>query len=182
MKFKVKELFIIWVCSVLFISIISISSVIVIRKSLVEVSADAPKETEVEAVIKQKSISEVENMLSVPRVEKGLKEVEYTTDKEIEKLKFPFETLDKGIYKVKGVYSKTLPQRLYSGMKAKSNITVFASKNVMPEGTLLWIEGIGIRQVQTVYSDDNVIYVYFDTEQLATDFGEKDVRVYEITE
>ena len=83
---------------------------------------------------------------------------------------------------VKGVCNSCMPKREYSNMLGKENVTVFASENVLPEGTLIWVEGVGIRQVQTVYSSYNGIFIYFDNHSKAENFGEKEALVFEILE
>ena len=47
---------------------------------------------------------------------------------------------------------------------------------------MIWIEGIGIRQVQTVMTNENKLFVYFDSEEKANNFGEKEVRIFKVLE
>ena len=121
-------------------------------------------------------------MVGLPSVTVIEKEKEVIIEKEELVYEFPFETKDLGTYAVKGSCEKCLPQKEYSKMRAKSKVTVFASENVLPEGTLVWIENVGIRQVQTVYSEYNGIFVYFDSHNDEENFGEQELRVFEILE
>ena len=178
MKTEIKRIFVLWVFAVIFVSVIVTIGAVIVKNNFVSVNAEPPKDTEIEVVVVQKSITEVEDNFVSPRVEKIIKEVEYLIDKEVEVLKFPFEVEDLGTYTIKYVNSNTLPKKLYPNMRAKEGVTVFASSSVMPEGTLLWIENVGIRRVQTVYSEENVIFVYSETEN----FEETNAKVYKIME
>lgn len=123
-----------------------------------------------------------ENMVGLPNIEVIEKEVEIEVPKEKKVYKFPFKTEDLGMKMAKGVCSSTMPSKEYPNMKSNEDVTVFANENTFPEGTLIWIEGIGIRQVQTVMTNENKVFVYFSSEEKANNFGEKEVRIFKVLE
>lgn len=110
------------------------------------------------------------------------KEKEIVIEKPIYTYEFPFETEDLGTYSVKAACSDCLESREYSNMAGHSDITVFASSSVFPEGTLLWIEDVGIRQVQSIYTDYAGIVVYKDSHFDVDAFSEKKLRVFKVLE
>ena len=112
------------------------------------------------------------SMVSLPKVKViETEEVEIVTipkevevEKEVVRYELPFEN------EYLGASDKTLPTKEYPRMKSNESITAFASENVFPEGTLVWSEGVGIRQIQTIYTDSNAIYVYFSSQSKADSF------------
>jgi len=66
-----------------------------------------------------------------------------------------------------------------SGVKAREGITIAADWDVMPEGTIVEIEGIGYRIVQDTGSaiKGHRIDIYFEVHEDALDFGVQEVRV-----
>ena len=110
------------------------------------------------------------------------KEKEIIVEKVVHKYEFPFETVDKGTMIVKGICKDCSPQKEYSRMRSKNGITVFASKDVLPEGTLIWIDTVGIRQVQSLVGGYDGIYVYYDTHAEAEKLGVQELRVFEVIE
>ena len=66
-----------------------------------------------------------------------------------------------------------------SGVKAREGITIAADWDVMPEGTIVEIEGIGYRIVQDTGSaiKGHRIDIYFEEHEDALDFGVQEVRV-----
>ena len=86
-------------------------------------------------------------MAGLPNLSVVEREEEVIIEKKVEVLDFPFEVVDKGVMTVKGSCSDCLPNKEYPKMRSKEVITAFASKDVLPEGTLVWIENVGIRQI-----------------------------------
>jgi 3D (Asp-Asp-Asp) domain-containing protein len=123
-----------------------------------------------------------ENMVGLANVEVIEKEVEIEVPIEKEVYKFPFKTEDLGTRMAKGVCNETMPTKEYRNMRSNEDVTVFANENTFSEGTLIWIEGVGIRQVQTVMTNENKLFVYFDSSDKANNFGEKEVRVFKVVE
>jgi len=66
-----------------------------------------------------------------------------------------------------------------SGVKAREGITIAADWDVMPEGTIVEIEGIGYRIVQDTGSaiKGHRIDIYFEEHEEALEFGLQEVRV-----
>lgn len=65
-----------------------------------------------------------------------------------------------------------------------SGITVTADPELIPYGTKIWIDGVGIRQVQPSSQNvnGNIIKVYFDSVEEKDTFGEKVINIYKIIE
>lgn len=168
MKIKCKNLLKLWILFTVFLTIICITSVFSLVK---QVTFPDVSECAVEA-----------RMVGLPEENIVEVEKEVIIEKPVDVYQFPFEVKKKGTYLVKGVCDTCMPAREYSNMLGKENVTVFASENVLPEGTLIWVEGVGIRQVQTVYSSYNGIFIYFDNHSKAENFGEKEALVFEILE
>jgi len=66
-----------------------------------------------------------------------------------------------------------------SGVKAREGITIAADWDVLPEGTIVEIEGLGYRIVQDTGSaiKGHRIDIYFEEHEDALDFGVQEVRV-----
>ncbi len=133
-------------------------------------------DTEVESV-------KVENSLSIPREvitnyeREKLVEVEKIVEVEKEVYTFPFDAVDKGVYTVKSVSLSELPERVYGNQHTNGEIVVYASSSIFAEGTLLWIDGIGIRQVQALSGSNDSIYIVGDG---VIDYGNYEMKVFEV--
>lgn len=66
-----------------------------------------------------------------------------------------------------------------SGKKAKQGITIASDWELLPCGTLVEIDGLGVYQVQDKGSSikGNKVDIYFDNHQDALEFGVKTVRL-----
>lgn len=118
----------------------------------------------------------------LPNVNEHKKEVEVV--KEIENViyTFPFKTSERKSVKTVGVCSDCLPQKVYPRMSNDGNYSVFASSSFISEGKLLWVDGVGIRQVQPLVTNDDRIYIVFNSHSEAINYGEKVVDFCEILE
>lgn len=168
MKLKRNSLIKIWIAFTVILTLLCISAVFSL---ITHVRALEVRECSVET-----------EMLGLPEINIIEVEKEIIVEKPVNVYKFPFGVKEKGTYPLKAVCNDCIPQKEYSQLWGVEDITVFASESVMPEGTLIWIEGVGIRQVQTVYSDFDGIYVFFDSHSDVESFEEKDVLVFEIVE
>lgn len=168
MKMRRKNVIKLWVIFTIFLTVICITSVFSLVK---QVTFPDVADCKVEV-----------GMVGLPEVNVIEVEKEVIVEKPVDVYNFPFEVKEQGTYLVKGICKDCMPKREYSGLDGKSEVTVFASSNVFSEGKLLWIDGVGIRQVQTVYSDYNGVYIYFDNHSKAEAFGEKESLIFEIVE
>lgn len=123
-----------------------------------------------------------QRIVGLPAITVIEKEKEIVIEKPIYTYEFPFETEDLGTYSVKAACSDCLEKREYSNMAGHSDITVFASSDVFSEGTLLYIQDVGIRQVQTIYTNYKGIVVYMDDHSDVDAFSEKELRVFKVLE
>lgn len=167
-RMKKKNVLRLWVGFTILLTVICITSVFSMVK---QVTFPDVAECKVES-----------EMSGLPMVNIVEVEKEIIVEKPVDVYNFPFEVEEKGTYKVKGICDDCIPKKEYSKLRGKEEVTVFASSNVMPEGTLLWIEGVGIRQVQTVYSDFDGIYIFFGSHSKAESFGEKEALVFKVLE
>ena len=152
-------------------------SVIVVGKESEISDVEVDVESNLE-VIKSNSVEYVEReVIKTVEVEKQIEIVE-----DVITYSFPFDTTYLGDYTVIGAVSDTLPQKEYPYMRSSESITAFARDDVIPEGTLVWIENVGIRQIQTVYGETDTVYVFFDSQDNATRFGIQELKIYQINE
>ena len=121
-------------------------------------------------------------MAGLPNLSVVEREEEVIIEKKKEILEFPFNTVDKGVMTVKGCCSDCLPNKEYPKMRSKETITAFASKNVLPEGTLIWIENVGIRQIQSLENGHDGIYIFYDNHSEAEKFGSQELKIFEVVE
>lgn len=121
-------------------------------------------------------------MVGLPSVTVIEREEEVIVEKVVDVYSFPFEMEERGTYRVKGACKCCLPTKEYKKMQGKEGVTVFASANVIPEGSLIWVENVGIYQVQTVYTDYTGIFVFFDSHAEVEAFGERELKVFNILE
>lgn len=171
MKTNTKGALLLWVTIVFISTTLIVSGILLIRDFNTTAYADSENE-----------ISNIRVTTKIPRVVVEQKEVEVPVEKEVEVYNFPFVVEELGVYTAQGVTLKTLPQRVYSKMKANEQVTVFASTNVVPEGTLVWIQNVGIRQVQSLNTDSTNFFIYFDNEENANEFGTQEVLVFKVME
>jgi len=70
------------------------------------------------------------------------------------------------------------------GDKAREGVTVAADWEILPEGTIIEIEGIGYRLVQDTGSliKGHRIDIYFDSHEEALEFGVQEVKVRVVKE
>ena len=168
MKIKLKNLFRLWIVFTVILTSLSIYCVYGL--------ISANKSIDVEECAVEQGIA------GLPSITVIEKEKEIIVEKPVYIYDFPFETEDLGTYNVKAACSDCLGSQKYPKMAGNSEITVFASENVFAEGTLLWIEDVGIRQVQTIYTDYTGIVVYMDNHSEVDAFSEKEVRVFKVLE
>lgn len=172
MKMKVRNYLICWAVLTAILAFVIISGIIDIHRINKKFEmAQNNVESQmvglpVVSVIEKEEIVEIE------------KEVEVQVEKVIYKL--PFETESLGEFQVIGSCSDCLPSKYYPRMRSRSDITVFASQNTIPEGTLVYIDGVGIRQVQRLSESHSGVYVYFDSHEEAVNFGEQTIEVLKI--
>jgi 3D (Asp-Asp-Asp) domain-containing protein len=121
-------------------------------------------------------------MAGLPNLSVVEREEEVIVEKKVEVLEFPFETVDKGVMTVKGCCADCLPNKEYPKMRSKEVITAFASKDVLPEGTLVWIENVGIRQIQSLENGHKGVYIFYDSHSEAENFGSQELKIFEIVE
>lgn len=168
MRIKIKNLFIGWSIVTLCLTFCFISGIYQIKVMSFEI--DIP-ECKVET-----------ELVGMPNVSVIEKEKIIEVEKENIVYNFPFDCEELGNFSVVGCVADTLPTKVYSNMRSVDGITVYASKDVLPEGSLIWIENIGIRQVQSLTNSFQDIYLYFDDITEATAFGVQDIAIYQINE
>lgn len=167
MNIKLKKIIIIWICfsivltSILMYNILSISSL------------------KAEDEVTKYSTVNMEEYLH-PKVQVVEKEVIVEKVKDV--YQFPFEVEELGSFSVIGVCKDCIENKKYENMRGYEGITAFADESVLPEGSLIWIENVGILQVQTVYSDYKGIFVYFDNHSKVEEFGEQNLLIFEVKE
>lgn len=165
MIIKVKHFIMIWVCLFVILTSILICGMISTYK--------------VEGAEKSKSVLEVEDsMIS----EVKIVEEEIEIKKQIDVYQFPFEVQELGTYSVKGFCKDCIENKKYSNMRGYEGVTAFADEGVLPEGSLIWVENVGILQVQTVYSDYDGVFIYFNNHSKVEEFGEQNLLIFEILE
>ena len=168
MKIKLSNLVKLWVIFTLFISFILIYGIYQIK-----IMGEG---MEVQECL-------VENQIvGLPSISVIEKEEKVIVEKENVIYDFPFEVQDLGNKMVVGSCVDCLPMKVYKNMRSNSEITAFASNNVLPEGTLVWIDGVGLRQIQGIQTASNNIYIFFNSHSEAKTFGEKTVRVFKVLE
>ena len=168
MKIKLKNLLRLWIIFTVILTSVCIYSVFSL------ISAWDSMDVQ-ECAVEQR-------IAGLPNVTIVEKENEIIIEKPIYNYEFPFETEDLGTYSVKAACSDCLEKREYSNMAGHSDITVFASSDVFSEGTLLYIQDVGIRQVQTIYTNYKGIVVYMDDHSDVDAFSEKELRVFKVLE
>ena len=168
MKIKLKNLMKMWLLFTFVLTCVSIWSVF-----QVNVLGDNLNVEECQVEVK---------MAGLPNLSVVEREEEVIIEKKVEVLEFPFEVVDKGVMTVKGSCSDCLPNKEYPRMCSKEAITAFASKDVLPEGTLVWIENVGIRQIQSLENGHNGIYIFYDNHSEAEKFGSQELKIYEVVE
>ena len=166
MRAKLKNVLIGWVSFVIVLSVILIMGIFSIDR------------IEVEA---QNCLIE-ENIVGLPNIQVLEVEKEIVIENKNISYDFPFEVADKKTVVAVGVDSNGLPKKKYNNMRENSEITVYASSDLFKEGTLIWVEDVGVRQVQSLANSSSKLYICMSTIESATDFGEKEVDVFEILE
>lgn len=168
MKIKMKNLLKLWIIFTVILTSVCIYSVFSL------ISARDSMDVQ-ECAVEQR-------IVGLPNVTVVEKEKEIIIEKPIYNYEFPFETEELGTYSVKAACSDCLDNKEYPNMKGRSDVTVFASSDVFAEGTLLYIQDVGIRQVQTIYTDYKGIVVYMDKHSDVDAFSEKELRVFKVLE
>lgn len=168
MKIKVKTLFVVWFIFTLSLTFCLISGFYQVK--VMSSKLDVPEcKVETELVgLANVSVIEKEQIIEV--------------EKENIIYDFPFDCENLGEFSVIGCVADTLPVKTYSNMKSVEGVTVYANKEVLPEGSLIWIENVGIRQVQSLNGSVQGIYLYFDDLVEANDFGTQNINIYQINE
>ena len=163
---KLKNLIILCVVSIILFTV-AFSAITVSAKTL-ELAKKEEKYQELLAVEREVVTIEEKKVIEVP--------------KEVVSYAFPFDVEYLGEYAVKAVTKDDLPKKQYSNMRSKEGATIFANSTVFKEGTLLWVEHIGIVQVQNVYSDFDGLYVFFEEQSSVDNFDYTALKVYEVLE
>jgi len=67
-----------------------------------------------------------------------------------------------------------------SGKINYDNMSITINPNIVPYGTIVWIEGLGFRynHPSDMGSDDNVVHVYFKSQNEANNWDNKKARIY----
>ena len=124
----------------------------------------------------------VENQIvGLPSISVIEKEEKVIVEKENVIYDFPFEVQDLGNKMVVGSCVDCLPMKVYKNMRSNSEITAFASNNVLPEGTLVWIDGVGLRVAMDTGGaiKSNKLDIFVDSKDEAIKLGlKKNVDVY----
>lgn len=171
MKIKLLNVILIWVSFIVLFCVILLTGYYLTN---VSVNADNADINFCSAEVK---------MVGLPNISVVEKEQVIEVPKETEVYTFPFDVSFIGELEAKGVtndYLKSVKE--YPLMRSNEKVTVFANKSVIPEGTLVWIEGVGVRQVQSINSGDSGVLIYFEDANDAQTFGVQTLKVYEILE
>lgn len=120
-----------------------------------------------------------ENTVIVPVINEKI----VTVEKEVIDSPIPLKRV--GVFTVKGYCDCSICKPVKNNPRAireTEGINVVADLKIIPEGTMLWIDGVGIRQVQpsSRVTKGNNIIVYFDKHEDAVKFGINDKIVYKI--
>lgn len=95
-----------------------------------------------------------------------------------------FKTANLGEFTVKGYCScsKCSEGKVGGGMRAYEGVTVAVNATRIPYGTMLLIDGVGIRQTQPtgIGVGENEIKIYMKTHKEVEEFGEKKLRVAKV--
>lgn len=166
MKIKLKNVLLCWVFFVVVFSFILIFGIYTMNK----IKSEA-----------QNCLVE-ENIAGLPNIQIREIEKEIVVEKKNTVYEFPFEVSDKKLVVAVGVISDNIPKKKYNNMEDNSKITVYASSDLFKEGSLIWIEDVGIRQVQGLADSSSKLYICMSTSEEADSFGEKEVNVFEILE
>lgn len=118
----------------------------------------------------------------LPEMKVFEREVEVVKKVENVNYKFPFKVSEFKNINAVGVCNCCLPSKKYPDMKSNSDVTVYASPDFYKEGSLIWIEGIGIRQVQPLAVSSDKLHIYFGSHEEAEKFGNKSVKMCDILE
>lgn len=118
----------------------------------------------------------------LPKMEVFEREVEVVKNIDNVSYTFPFEVSECKTVKTVGSCNCCLPSKKYSNMKIREDVTVFASPSFYAEGSLVWIEGVGIRQVQPLSVNSDKLHICFSSHEDAIKYGEKSVKIYDIKE
>lgn len=124
-------------------------------------------------------VEEVENTIIVPIIEENIIEVE----KEV--INSPFDLKRIGTFTVKGYCNCDICKTVKSNPNAireSEGINAIADLSIIPEGTMVWLDGVGIRQIQpsSRKTKGNYILVYFDNHEDVVNFGQKEQVAYKI--
>lgn len=179
--------------SVMALGVILFGSIAVMNKPLV-VEAHSNnitiKDKVAENGVDEKLTKQVVNELEAENVVQAktiivpvINEKVVTVEKEVIDSPFPLKRV--GTFSVKGYCSCKVCKPLKAnprGIRETEGISVIADLSIIPEGTMIWIDGVGIRQVQPssrVTKGYNVI-VYFNNHADALKFGINDKVVYKV--
>lgn len=171
MRIKFLNVLFLWITLIILFCVLFLTGYYLIN---VSVNADAVDISYCSAEVRMAAMSNI----SVIEKEKIIE-----VPKETEVYTFPFDVAFVGELDVKGVTNDYLQNvKEYPLMRSNEQVTVFADKSVIPEGTLVWIENVGVRQVQSMNSGQSGIFIYFDDLSDAENFGTQTLKVYEILE
>lgn len=120
-----------------------------------------------------------ENTIIVPVINEKV----VTVEKEVIDSPIPLKRV--GVFTVKGYCDCSICKPVKNNPRAireTEGVNVVADLSIIPEGTMLWIEGVGIRQVQpsSRVTKGNNIIVYFDKHEDALKFGINEKIIYKI--
>lgn len=120
----------------------------------------------------------------VPLVKTNIKEVEVVKEVIVEKPvnNMPFEIKELGTFSVKGFTDSDMNGK-GKKMSNREGVNIATDPNIIPYGTKVYIEGVGIRYAQpNMQVSGNEIYVYFNSAEKVATFGQKDLKVHIIGE
>lgn len=136
-------------------------------------------EAHTDTITVRDEVSEPKETIVVPIIEEKVVEVE----KEVIKSPFPLKRI--GEFRLKGYCNcdKCKPNKANPrSIRESEGVNVVADPKIIPEGTMVWVDGVGIRQVQPssrTTQGENII-VYFDNHDDVIEFGESFKVVYKI--
>lgn len=126
-----------------------------------------------------KGVTEVTETTKTPVIQENI----ITVEKEV--IKAPFKLKRVGTFKVKGYCTCNICKPIKNNPKnirEAEGVNVIADLSIIPEGTMIWLDGVGIRQVQpsSRTTKGNNIIVYFKTHEEVVKFGFKEIVAYKI--
>ena len=154
MKIKQKTLYSIWFAITLVLTISMMLGLFLIKNSV-----DKKRAAENVQIVEKVKVVDKEVVQDIEKPVVQVVDVENIIDvnKEIYEYTFPFGAKDLGEFKVVGVTKSTMPSKEYPNFVDRSGVSAYASEDTLPEGSFIWIDGVGIRQISTAYGEKGFI-------------------------